>query len=63
MLSITFTRDLRSDWRLKIAIELLVSFSGPPLFRDGVCERRGPHVPNTAFREVQGARGRVSQLN
>ena len=39
-----------------------LSVSGPPLFRDGVCERRRPHVPDTAFRKVQGARGRVSHL-
>ena len=33
---------------------------GPAVLCDGVRQRRGPHVPDPAVRQVQGARRRVS---
>lgn len=39
---------------------MMLCFSGPPLLCDGICERRWPHVPNSASWQVQGARGCVS---
>ena len=58
-----FVSNLVKTFCLKSSKNVLtLIFPGSPLLRDGVCQRRRPHVSDPAVRKVQGAGRRVSLL-